>query len=722
MNRRLFLTGLPAARLLNAQSTPDPVFPYGAVYFRKSNPPEEDWAKDHRIAAQMGINNFRHWFMWSAIEVAPGKFDWRDYDRMFELAAENGIKVTVSEMITAAPEWAFDKYPHARYLASDDSVVNSQISGSSATGGFPGLCLDNEDLKGRAELFLTALIERYRNHPAMWAWDLWNEHAWPGGAPPKMLCYCEATQKKFREWLQKKYGTLENLGKAWYRYSYAEWQNVHPPRSLGGYPESLDWLEFRTDNQFRQLQWRVDLFRKLDKRNRVTAHGIASTLEGLPGAANNEWRSAAQVDSWGLTWVASRKGSELWKQFHALDLTRAGSRGKAFWHAEAQAGPLWMQPQVIGRPREDGRITEPKDVRLWNLISMAGGATGILYPRWRPVLDGPLFGAFGPMGMDGSITPRAEMAGQVARWANQNPNLWKSKPVRGDVGIVFVPESEVFNFVQQQGSTKHYAESARGAYQAFFDSNIQADFVHIDHLREYPLVYLPYPIHLNTASARQLDQYVREGGILVSEALPGYFGERGKVGTRQPNYGLDTLFGARESYVEFTPDLLENLTLQVQGQSIGGRYFLQQFALVGGTQVGAYADGTIAAVENKVGKGRTLLLGTFPAASYFLHHAAGTRNFFARLLNWAAFKPLATTSETGLHARFHSGPGGSYLWVVNPGRTPRTLSVSLDATRTGVFNRGQDLWQTGTPAVKISGNQIQLTVEDRNVAVIRLEK
>lgn len=722
MNRRLFLAGLPAVGLLNAQSSGDPVFPYGAVYFRKSGPPEEDWANDHRTAAKLGINNFRHWFMWSAIEVAPGKFDWRDYDRMFELAAENGIKVTVSEMVTAAPEWAFGKYPHARYLASDDSVINSQISASSATGGFPGLCLDNEDLKDRAELFLTTLIERYRNHPAMWAWDLWNEHAWPGGAPPKMLCYCDATQKKFREWLQKKYGSLENLGKAWYRYSYTDWQNVQPPRNFSGYPESLDWLEFRTDNMFRQLQWRVDLFRKLDKRNRVTAHGIASTLEGLPGSANNEWRSAAQVDSWGLTWVASRKGSELWKQFHALDITRAGSRGKPFWHAEAQAGPLWMQPQVIGRPREDGRITEPKDVRLWNLISMAGGATGILYPRWRPVLDGPLFGAFGPMGMDGAITPRAEMAGQVARWANQNQNLWKSKPVRGDVGVVFVPESEVFNFVQQQGSTSHYAESARGAYQAFFDSNIQADFVHIDDLRQYPLVYLPYPIHLKDSSARLLEQYVREGGILVSEALPGYFGERGKVGTRQPNYGLDTLFGARESYVEFTPDLLEDLTLQVQGHNIGGRYFMQQFALAGGKQAGAYADGTIAAVEHKPGKGRTLLLGTFPGASYFLNHAAGTRNFFAKLLDWAGVKPLARVSEAGLQARFHTGAGGSYLWVVNPSRTPRTIAVTLDAVRAGSFSRGQDLWQTGTPAVKLAGNVVQLTVQDRNVAVVRLEK
>lgn len=717
MQRRTFLATLPAASLQAAPPPGDPVFPYGAVYFRKSNPPEEDWAKDHKQAAQLGINNFRHWFMWSAIEVAPGKFDWRDYDRMFELAAENGIKVTVAEMITAAPEWMYDQFSHARYLASDGTRTDSSISGSSATGGFPGLCLDNEDARERAGTFLTALVNRYKDHPAMWAWDLWNEHAWPGGAPPRMLCYCEATQQKFRAWLQKKYGTVEALGKAWYRYSYADWSNVHPPRSLGGYPESLDWLEFRTDNMFRLHQWRVDLVRSLDKRNRVTAHGIASTLEGLPSSANNDWRSAAQVDSWGLTWVASRKGSELWKQFHALDLTRAGSRGKPFWHAEAQAGPLWMQPQVIGRPREDGRISEDKDVRLWNLISMAGGATGILYPRWRPLLDGPLFGAFGPMGMDGSVTPRAEMAGKVAKWANANKDIWRSRPVRGDVGIVFIPEAEVFNFVQQNGSTKHYAESARGAYQAFFDSHIQPDFVHLDDIAQYPLVYLPYPIHLTAASARQLETYVRNGGILVSEGCPGYFGEHGKVGTRQPNLGLDTLFGARESYVEFTPDLLEKLTLQVQGKPVGGRYFLQQFALAGGKQAGSYGDNTIAAVEHTAGKGRTLLIGTFPGAAYFLNHAPDTRAFFAGLLQWAGVKQRLTVNDPTLQARLHTGPGGTYLWVVNPGRAPRTATVTL----AGNYKTATELWQSGIATPKLTNNQIQLTIQDRNAAVMRLE-
>jgi beta-galactosidase len=346
---------------------------------------------------------------------------------------------------------------------------------------------------------------------------------------------------------------------------------------------------------------------------------------------------------------------------------------------------------------------------------MTGGATGILYPRWRPLLDGPLFGAFGGFGMDGSITPRADMAGKVARWANANADLWKSRPVRGEVGIVFVPESQIFAYVQQ-GATRHYTESARGAYQAFFDSNIQADFVRIDHIGEYPLVYLPYPVHLKPATAKQLKAYVENGGILVSEGLPGYFGERGKVGTVQPNYGFDTLFGAKESYVEFTPDLLNDLTLEVKGKQVSGRFFLQAYEPAGAQPAGRYKDGRIAAVERQVGKGRVLLIGTFPGAGYFLHHGAGTREFF---VPWAGLRQTASVDNTQVKARVHSGPGGTYVWVVNPTRQPQTVNVSLDR-KVGSFTRARDLWQEKSDP-KADGGKISLTVEDRNVAVLKLD-
>jgi len=686
-----------------------PVFPYGAVYFRKSNPPEEDWERDYKTAAELGVNIMRHWFMWAVIEVAPGKYDWSGYDRQMDLAAQNGIKVVIGEISNTAPEWLGELYPAGHGVSRTNSVSYPSMSGSSATGAV-GMCLDNEDVLRAAEKFQTALVERYRDHPALLAYDLWNEMH-----PPE--CYCEATQEKFREWLKNKYGSLEALGKAWHRYSFAKWENVRPPRSRSGaFPDALDWLEFRSDNKSRLLHRRVELFRSLDKKNLVTGHSaFVARARSLP-VAYDDWRDAAEFDVFGFTYVASRNGNEPWMQFQGVDFVRAASRGKAFWHAEAEAGSLWMQPQVPGRAREDGRISDEKDVRIWNLISMAGGASGILYPRWRPLLDGPLWGAFGPMNLDGSVGPKAEMAGKVARWANAHPELWRSRPVKGDIGIVWVPEAQFFNYAQT-GSTQFYAESVRGAYQGFFDSNIQADYVHIDHIDEYPVVYLPFPVMLKQETATKLIEYVENGGRLICEGLPGYFGDRGHVGEVQPNLGLDRLFGARETYVEFTPDLLDDLTLQVRGLRINGRFFLQEYSAEGGRIVGTFDNGVAAVVENEFGKGKTLLIGTYPSAAYFLHHTAGTREFFAGLLEWGSVTQGVLSNDPDVKARLHVGPAGKYLWVLNPTRIPRDVTIRLTGGVEGLREE-KDLWD-GKPVI-LDGNAVKVTVGDRNAAVIAL--
>jgi len=686
-----------------------PVFPYGAVYFRKSNPPREDWERDYKTAAELGVNVMRHWFMWAVIEITPGRYDWSDYDRQMDLAAQNGIKVVIGEISNTAPEWMGELCPEGRMVSGTNSVSSVSMSGSSATSGI-SMCLDNEDVLRAAEKFQAALVERYRDHPALLAYDLWNEmHS--------SECRCEATQEKFRQWLKEKYGSLETLGKAWNRYSMARWEYVRPRKGRGGFADSIDWMEFRNDNKSRLLRRRVELFRRLDKKHLVTGHSaFVARITPFP-VARSDWRDAAEFDVFGFTWVASRNGNKPWMQFQAVDFVRASARGKPFWHAEAEAGSLWMQPQVPGRAREDGRISDAQDVRFWNLTSMAGGATGILYPRWRPLLDGPLWGAFGPMGLDGSVTPKAEMTGKVARWANAQLELWRSRPVKGDIGIVWIPESPIFDYVQL-GRTKHHSESVRGAYQGFFDSNIQPDFVHIGHINEYPIAYLPYPVMLKQETARKLIAYVRKGGRLICEGLPGYFGDRGHVGEVQPNLGLDRLFGAREKYVEFTPDLLENLTLEVRGSKINGRYFLQEYSTVGGRIVGTFDNGAVAAVENNFGKGKTLLIGTFPSAGYYRHHSPGTMEFFAGLLEWGGVAQRVHSSDPAIKARLHEGSGGKYLWVLNPTRETREVTVQFSDRDTGL-RTGKDVWQ-GRP-VTVNGNTVKVTVAGRDAVVIRLQ-
>ena len=71
--------------------------------------------------------------------------------------------------------------------------------------------------------------------------------------------------------------------------------------------------------------------------------------------------------------------------------------------------------------------------------------------------------------------------------------------------------------------------------------------------------------------------------------------------------------------------------------------------------VGQYANGHIAAVEHTLGKGKTLLIGTFPGGSYYRNHSAGTREFFAGLLPWAGIHQQVESSDSGSQGQTAQG-------------------------------------------------------------------
>lgn len=118
--------------------------------------------------------------------------------------------------------------------------------------------------------FLRRLAERYRDHPATLGYDVCNECF-----NPHRVCWCDATAAEFTAWLRRRYGSLESLNEAWHKYSYSGWNQVRPPVSLHFYPDSIDWLEFRKDDYYARMQWRIDTIRSVDQGNLICAHGTA---------------------------------------------------------------------------------------------------------------------------------------------------------------------------------------------------------------------------------------------------------------------------------------------------------------------------------------------------------------------------------------------------------------------------------------------------------------
>jgi beta-galactosidase len=335
--------------------------------------------------------------------------------------------------------------------------------------------------------------------------------------------------------------------------------------------------------------------------------------------------------------------------------------------------------------------------------------------RYRPLLDGALFGAFGSYGMDGARTPRSDMAAAIAKWTNapEQAPLMAAKPVQGDIGLLVIPEAQAFDYLlSHEGGFDTYAAAMWGAYRGFFDNNIQADWVHIDDIDAYDTLYAAYPIALGADNAARLAKWVEAGGTLISEACPGYFGDRGHVGTVQPNNGLDTVFGAREAEVEFMPDIADRYAFGFNDNTITAGGFLQSYAATTGTPRGSFADGRLAVVEHTHGKGRTLLAGTHPSVDYYRTSADSGRRWFADAFAWTGRGQQAAVDNPDVQVRVHEGDGRRFLWFVNATRAPQSGRVALTTPGRG----GSVHW----PAEGASFDGAAFTVPARNALIVEL--
>jgi beta-galactosidase len=322
--------------------------------------------------------------------------------------------------------------------------------------------------------------------------------------------------------------------------------------------------------------------------------------------------------------------------------------------------------------------------------------------------------------MDGLPTARSKMAAEIAGWANrpEQAELWAAHPVRGELGIVVVPDTQLMSYVQQ-GSSEQYAQAVWGVYRGFFDLNVQADYVHVDDIDAYEVLYLPVPTRLTVEVAGRLARWVEAGGTLISEGAPAYFGDRGTVSVVQPGAGLDAVFGAREATVEFTPDLLARGEDRfVMGEnSVACGLFRQSYVPQGGAAVGFYDDGSTAVVEHRYGQGRTLLVGTAVGSGYAADDGRRGRQWFRSVLDWAAVDQHVRLSEPGVTARLHHGPSGLWLWVTNPSPEPRTVRGHVGPSWEPI-SKADVVW--GSETVTVAGSRIDLTVGGRDAVVARL--
>jgi hypothetical protein len=109
-------------------------------------------------------------------------------------------------------------------------------------------------------------------------------------------------------------------------------------------------------------------------------------------------------------------------------------------------------------------------------------------------------------------------------------------------------------------------------------------------------------------------------------------------------------------------------------------------------------------------------MGTFPGGGYYLHHGAATKELFAGFLKMAGLTQQVTVDDATVQARLHEGAGGTHVWVTNPTREAKQVTITL---ADGDFRLAEDVW--GGERIAVAGRQLSMNVPARDAVVAMLQ-
>jgi beta-galactosidase len=660
---------------------------------------KEVWRRDLRQIKALGFNAVRCWIDWASGEPAPGQYRLDTLDVLLSLAEEEGLKVVVQVYMDSAPEWVGRQYPDSFFVSSNGQAIRPESS--------PGYCMDHPGVRKADLAFYEAVARRAGASPAFLGFDLWSEPHVINWANPTYIdnpefCFCRNTVARYREWLKRKYGSLEALNAAWYR-RHASWDEVEPNRlsTILSYTDYVDWKRFIADKLGEDLRARYEAAKRGAPDRVATSHAAGVGLFSSPHyweGQSDDWTMAAQVDHYGTSFYPKHSAfvdRDVEWRGALLDFARSfgfANGGRGFWIGELQGGfgtiALNVSPTVT-----------PEDLRIWTWSALARGAKAICTYAYYPMSTGYESGGFGLIRLDGTITERARVAGGIARLVGEHSSLFlAARPPRSEVAVVYNPLAHFVGGRQRatpyggpQGEVAGIErDSLLGIYRALFPTNVPLDFVHADHLKAsdlapYRLVVLPYPLMMPASAAAELREYVRAGGALVAEARAGWNDERGRAADTIPGLGLAEVVGARETDVQTVEKgkaalrAEEGLPGLRAGEVLPGRWYEESLEPIGaGPRVVArFASGTPAAVVSTFGKGKALMLGSYVSAGYVSQPGETGRRFFDGLLDWAGVRRPVAVAGDPVEVRLLESGREHLAFVFNHAATPATAVVTL---------------------------------------------
>ena len=139
--------------------------------------------------------------------------------------------------------------------------------------------------------------------------------------------------------------------------------------------------------------------------------------------------------------------------------------------------------------------------------------------------------------VSGEPTDKYDAAAKIGAVLEKHNALFRNSRIPSNrIAILYDIESDLLSRLQFTTDTNYpettmfglddyeYKRAIRGAHMALWELGINTDIIpteRIELIKKYPVVYIPLPLQVNDPVISMLEQYVKGGGVVISEASPG---------------------------------------------------------------------------------------------------------------------------------------------------------------------------------------------------------
>lgn len=236
-------------------------------------------------------------------------------------------------------------------------------------------------------------------------------------------------------------------------------------------------------------------------------------------------------------------------------------------------------------------MTEGLMTRLL-LLFLAAGMRSITLDRWKPDRYGEFAGERSLVDWLDRVTPHGLAAGRVARGVETyRQELWRST-MQPRVQILWTPDNDPRTYL--------------GASRVLLNANIPFTFVSENQFLNggnlsAPILFLPGIQTLTASLLEGIKVYAEKGGRVVADMPTGCLNERGELLDTRSGTPFEQLFGASIAglFCIGNPGIKE---------SVPERQYQRAYIVTTTAKAGGGADELPAFTENRVGKGRAVLV------------------------------------------------------------------------------------------------------------------